>query len=203
MKAYKFRSNLDYAEDILLRKRLYCAKWKDLNDPMEGMFAYTYAAGDEQAKVEAAVRAIQDAKSGLLVCSLSRTFDSHLLWAHYADGFRGLAIEVELPARDRRIRKVTYGGVFAAVKDLNLPTSEIARNVLFSKYKDWRYEKEVRILQDQPYFDLGTPVRRVIVGHRMASDRLERVREICAPLGIPVLRTGIGDEGIDADAIED
>jgi hypothetical protein len=49
------------------------------------------------------------------ICSLSKTFDSHLLWAHYASGFSGLAVEVELPDHAHNVRVVEYRGVFGRV----------------------------------------------------------------------------------------
>lgn len=43
MKLYKFRSldNIEFTFDILLNERLYCANYKDLNDPFEGIFRTT------------------------------------------------------------------------------------------------------------------------------------------------------------------
>ncbi|RKH36088.1 DUF2971 domain-containing protein [Corallococcus sicarius] len=204
MKAYKFRSasQLSFALEIIFDQRLYCADWKTLNDPMEGMFAFSVPAGADRNVVDIAVQGIVNGKTGLRVCSLSTTFDCHLLWAHYAGGFDGLALEVEIPDDDPRARHVTYGGVFAAVNDINKLPDDIARDVLFSKYREWEYEREVRILQTGNYFDLPTPVQRVIVGHRMRPSVLRAIQIICEKQGIPLLRTGIGDEGIDADVIE-
>ncbi|MGR3174323.1 MAG: hypothetical protein ACUZ8N_06955 [Candidatus Scalindua sp.] len=41
MKAYKFRpaSQIAFASDIIINKRLHCADWKNLNDPMEGTYS--------------------------------------------------------------------------------------------------------------------------------------------------------------------
>jgi hypothetical protein len=43
---------------------------------------------------------------------------------------------------------------------------EAARRILFSKYQEWGYEEEVRVLSDQPYYELARPIQRVIVGPR-------------------------------------
>ena len=48
MKAYKFRasSQFDATLDIIFNRRLYCADWSRLNDPMEGRFVYAFSSGN-------------------------------------------------------------------------------------------------------------------------------------------------------------
>jgi hypothetical protein len=203
MLAYKFRSasQLEYAFDIVLNNRLHCSDWRKLNDPMEGMFSYSYQSADKRDYSELVDKIIYH-KERLLVCSLSRTFDCHLLWAHYASGFAGLAIEVDLPENSPKVKVVEYRGVFGHVS-FNQPVvpSRAAEQVLSSKYKEWAYEKEVRILQSEQLYELPTPVNRIIVGHRMHPAVFEAVRIVCEDKGIALCRTGIGDEGIDADPV--
>jgi hypothetical protein len=73
--------------------------------------------------------------------------------------------------------------------------------VLSSKYQEWAYEQEVRILQHDEWHILPTPVKRVIAGHRMNPALFEALRIICEHKGITLNRTGIGDDGIDADYV--
>lgn len=79
---------------------------------------------------------------------------------------------------------------------------ELANQVLSSKYREWEYEQEVRILQTNEWFYLDKPVRQVIAGHRMPSALFEAMNIICNSMGIEFCRTGVGDEGIDADYVE-
>lgn len=203
MLAYKFRSasQIEYVFDILLNRRLYCADWRRLNDPMEGMFASVHRNA-ERPYVQQRVMGIRDAKGQYKIASLAGTFDCHLLWAHYAGGFDGVAIEVELPDDDPMIRTVEYRGVFAFVDIDHLrDEDQAARTILFSKYQEWAYEREVRILHNQDYYQLQGPIRRVIAGHRMGSALFDALHLVCDKLGIEMRRVGIGDEGIDADAV--
>jgi len=202
LRAYKFRSasNIEFALDILLNRRLYCADWRNLNDPMEGMFAYAHN-GDEP-RVQRVVKGIGEAKGGYKVCSLSRTFDSHLLWAHYADGFNGIAIEVDLPDNHRNIRTVDYEGVFSFLNiDAVEDEREAAETILFSKYREWAYEQEVRILNSEPYYHLQRPIRTVIVGPRVKEALFRTLYLVCEREGIAFRKVEIGDEGIDADHV--
>jgi hypothetical protein len=204
MRAYKFRSaaQIEFALDILINNRLRCSDWRTLNDPMEGMYVYAYAPGGER-RAERIADAIGSAKSQYKVCSLSRTFQPHLLWSHYAGGFSGLAIEVELPPAPN-IQRVRYRGVFEfldmdAVRDQD----EAARRILFSKYKEWRYEEEVRILSPGEWYHLDRKPLRVIVGHRMNLALQSTLALVCERMGIDFRRVGIGDEGLDADSVGD
>jgi hypothetical protein len=142
-------------------------------------------------------------KQRLKICSLSRTFDCHLLWAHYASGFDGVALEVELPEHSSKIKTVSYRGVFAefSIEGVSDPSST-AREILSSKYREWEYEQEVRVLHNEEWFPLPKPVTRVIAGHRMQPALFEALRIVCKSKHITFCRTRIGDEGIDADVVE-
>ncbi len=202
MIAYKFRSadQFGFAMDILIKRRLRCSDWAALNDPMEGMFVTS--TRNELDPVEQ-VNAIIKEKKRIKVCALSQTFDCHLLWAHYASGFSGLAVEVDLPEDDQRIRKVTYRGIAAYVPIAGaIDPESVANQVLSSKYSEWSYEREVRVLAHETWYQLDRPIRRVIAGHRMAPAVCDALKIVCERLGIPLFRTGIGDEGIDADNLQ-
>lgn len=199
MLAYKFRSSsqLNYALDIIRKKRLYCSDWEKLNDPMEGIFRYSYRS-HERSLYDEFVKILHQEKKKLLVCSLSKKFDSHLLWAHYAEGFRGLAIEVELPNDSPSIQPIKYRQVPINVSfDDNFPPT--AKEILSSKYVDWVCEGEVRILQPEKWYLLSTPVRRVITGQRMDPNLIEKLRIICEPRNIILSQTRIDNYRIYAD----
>ena len=205
MKAYKFKGaeQVPHAFDIIFNSRLYCADWSSLNDPMEGMFEYTYKSDVKQEEdIKNVVAQIVREKKHLRVCSLSETFDCHLLWSHYASGFSGLAIEVELPDNSPAIHKVDYRGVFAGV-NLNgrVNAQRAAEEILGSKYSEWAYEREIRVLHRDSYFPLAAPVKHVIAGHRMEHALFDALNFICHKKGIRFSRTGIGDTGVDADFV--
>src|SRR5574340_457343 len=203
VKAYKFRaaSQIPFALDIIFNNRLYCSDWRNLNDPMEGMFAYSYRSTDER-DYKKEVDEIVRHKKRLKVCSLSKTFDCHLLWAHYASGFDGLAIEVDLPENSPFVRNVEYRGVFGSVSfDGPVYPDQAAEQILSSKYHEWKYEQEVRILQEDEWYQLEKPVSRVIAGHRMNPALFEALRIICDHTKIGFRTPGVGDEGIDADYV--
>ncbi|MCF8245500.1 MAG: DUF2971 domain-containing protein [Saprospiraceae bacterium] len=205
MKTYKFRgeSQIAFAFDIIINNRLYCANWNDLNDPMEGMYAYQSNRKTNHSIITQKVKGIRVSKRKYKICSLSETFDNHLLWGHYAEGFKGVAIEIELPDNDINIRKVEPRGVFAYLNmDEFTDVDEAARTILFSKYDVWSYEQEIRILNESQWYEIEKPITRVIVGHRMNKALFDVLNITCSNLGIELNRVGIGDTGIDADFVK-
>ena len=203
MRAFKFRTaqRMGHIFDILHNRRLYCSEWTDLNDPMEGVFAYSapeHLANDASAFASD----LQEKLQGWRVCSLSGTFDSHLLWAHYANGFDGVAIEVELPDDNEDIRHVCYRGVSGVYNYQDgLSLDQTARSIIFSKNQEWGYEKEIRIRSNRQYYLLEMPIHRVIVGHRLQEALFDTIQMVCETLEIEFCSVGIGDEGLDADFV--
>ena len=156
----------------------------------------------EETDVSKRVKGISEAKRKYKICSLSGTFDSHLLWSHYAGGFDGVAIEVDLPDDSPSIKLVDYRGVFAFLDMAdNISENEAAKKILFSKYHEWQYEEEVRVLNDSEWFELRLPIKRVIAGHRMPKALFNVLNITCNSLGIILNKVGIGDEGIDANYV--
>jgi hypothetical protein len=203
MKAYKFRGpdQIQFALDIILNGRLYCANWTDLNDPMEGIFVpRSPVDGGDDCKRE--VEQIIEEKKKLRVCSLSKTYNSHLLWAHYASGFSGLAIEVDLPNDCPDVKSIEYRGVFAWVRTEEAMDASLAANkILSSKYDEWKYEDEVRILKQGDEYKLREPVKRIICGHRMNPALFDGLKIICESRDIEIKRTTIMEDGIRAMSV--
>lgn len=205
MQAVKFRGpeNFERILDILMNRRLFCAPWSKLNDPMEGIFAYSYKK-EEENQIKLAVKGIVDAKRKYRVCSLASDYQFHLMWAHYASGFSGVAIVLDLPDSDSRVREVRYRGVFDFLTLDGFESEQAAaENILFSKYQEWEYEREIRILTETEYYDLQKRPKLVVAGQRMDPNLFEILYRICKRERIPIARVGIGDEGIDADRIDE
>jgi len=109
---YKYRglSNLEFALDIFINKRLYAAEFKYLNDPMEGTYIYSEGTLDQNQ-----INSIYQEKISNKICSLSANKNNMLMWSHYADGHRGFVIGIEIvPDENIDVKKVEY------VTDLHL-----------------------------------------------------------------------------------
>jgi hypothetical protein len=197
MIVYKFRraSQVDYTFDILLNRRLHCADWTRLNDPMEGRFQYPELGLDETSPEGKYLSEVIDEKHRWKVCSLARVVDSRLMWAHYAEDFKGMAIEVELPDNDENIKDVEYADNIPVVLSRDDQATAVQR-MLFTKFVDWSYEREVRIRSRQEFYHVGDGIRRVIFGDRTNRALRRAVELVCQNEHIPCCGSVINNSGI-------
>ena len=196
MLAYKFRSSsqIAFALDIVFKQRLRCSDWSTLNDPMEGRFLHSEHAENSR------LREITDGKKIYRICALSKTYASRLLWAHYASGFDGLAVEVELPMHHpgSQIHNVIYEDALPTVDvERNVSPLDAALYILTHKHSEWDYEKEIRIFQEKKeWYKLPKPVKCIIVGHRFNEALLEALRIVCARKRIILKHTRVEETGV-------
>jgi hypothetical protein len=195
MLLYKFRSleNLEFVLDIIINERLYCARYKDLNDPFEGQLLHA----TENIKMPGLLgpTTIRTTKERRLitaddispvfepkrVCSLSRTANDVRMWSLYADSHKGVAIEIDLdidhdPGVVAALRAVTYtktlserGGIIGIYDEDNLLTI---------KTDHWRYEDEYRLLWHEPLFSITGCVKRLVFGPRADQSRIDLLRKM-------------------------
>lgn len=207
MDAFKFRNlhDLDRVLGMIRSNDLWCADWKNLNDPMEGF--YYYEPGQAGGETRRIVNAIRQGKRGRYVCSLSARFDIATQWAYYADEFRGLALEYDL-AGLREEGEVTVDRVryepIEATFDIHqhADPERLAEMILLTKIDEWRHEEEIRILSRQPG-RLRVPggVRSVTLGHRMAAEVREVISAYCDRRGVPVYQLVLDGRGMTREPV--
>lgn len=149
MKLYKFRSlgsctDLERTQAIIESGKFWCSRFWELNDPMEGVYWF-----NKGGLTEPFIRKLYDAKSKHAFCSFSgpKAFEHPLMWGYYANGFKGVAIEIEIDidsdAND--VKPITYSSELANVMQDN-DTFDAARRILMTKLCCWSHEDEYRYL---------------------------------------------------------
>jgi hypothetical protein len=134
-RAYHFVS-LPHGLDDLRRRHLKIALLDELNDPFE-----LWAVAQPDRHLRQALKATKEEMArqcGLLCFSLDR--NNPLLWSHYADRHRGLALGFDVD--EQIMRRVFYRKDRPILKTVDV---EVSNWLLFTKYEDWRYEQEARI----------------------------------------------------------
>ena len=147
---YKYRSldNFKFLVDILLNNRLYAAKYTDMNDPMEGIYCFHSGKLDENIR-----KKLLGEKGKLKICSLSEVNNDILMWSHYANGHRGVAIGVDIDDKKYEISSIQYDG-HTYISNQNY-CNQSAKEILTHKVDVWSYEKEKRIFCDSgDYIDV-------------------------------------------------
>ncbi len=127
-KAYKYRGGIGifdqkgqstFERDIntLVNNQIYFPSKMDLNDPTEGFYnnSFINTILKTLSKVTSTANKITQAYGKLLekiadtgVYSLSNTVDNELLWAYYAKGHTGFAIEYEIDTLKQSINHNKY-----------------------------------------------------------------------------------------------
>ena len=190
MKLFKYKSlqNFEHVSDIFCNHRFYAAQFYDLNDPMEGLF--DVAKGTKQRYINA----IKDGKRRLKVCSFSQDMANILLWAHYADGFRGICIEIDVnDSEDFEVTEVTYSPFRVFISDDSRDQLNIMpQNILSVKAEAWEYEDEVRILTNGSHVKNDFQLKAIYLGLR-TPDVLKKSIARLAPEGVPIFETVLSD----------
>ena len=133
------------------------------------------------ARVSAEMRENIESKAGIYC--LSEVPDNILMWGHYADSHRGVALRFRATASTPffgRAQRVVYRESRPVVNPIPQSYDEQTEAALLSKAQDWAYEKEWRIIDH----DNGPGVQRfapelldgVILGARISSESEERIR---------------------------
>lgn len=143
IRAYHLLDAAHAISDIALR-RLKVSRFADLNDPFELLAS---DLSDKELRKVLPQWKSQIQKQRGLIC-FSRTWNNPVLWSHYADKHRGIALGFDLAdhlANDvkyiRSRLKVNFqGGHVEAGLD-----EHFIEQLLLSKYVHWKYENEVRI----------------------------------------------------------
>lgn len=143
-----------WTKNVIETGEFYCSRFWDLNDPMEGVYT------SKKLNSSDFVKKTFDEKGAYVICSFSgeRALTDPLMWCHYANGFRGIAIEVTVSAQDTNILPVMYSA--------DVPMSSDVRKILTTKLCAWRYECEHRYLiigKPKPY-DIGE-ITAIYIGH--------------------------------------
>ena len=187
MKLYKYKSlaNLWHTLDIIVNQRLYCAHWSELNDPLEGRYEI-YLGGRSDRLESIMASRIEKAKDSYRLASLSADPTNFLMWSHYADGHKGVVIEVEIPEDHEDLIRVNYSP-FSSVFTDKLQTKQDMRHLFNGKGEEWEYEQEYRIVTEGLYFVLPTPVERVLLGP-LVNEEKELILRTVIPGNVEVVR---------------
>jgi hypothetical protein len=149
MKLYKFRSlasccDHKRAREILETGKFWCSRFWELNDPMEGIYWF-----NKGTLTDKFIQNVYTEKSNHVICSFSgeEAFEKPIMWGYYANGFKGIAIEIEVGCGQASIEPVTYAHKVAKITDRDETTASVKR-ILTTKLSCWQHENEYRYLQE-------------------------------------------------------
>ena len=213
MKLYKFRAfdNIEYTMDIIMKERLYCADYKSLNDPFEGLFSTIEMQSIGVLKIGGApgihfaqscqktsyktIDQLPALEKPPLICSLSCSMSDVRMWSLYASGHTGCAIEVDLEVEGNKIVGVTYDKGIRHFKN-KLRDDTKAVDILSFKTNHWEYEKEYRIFSEEKFYSVNGKITGIYLGFRVQDIHKDLIVR-CTPKEIPIYETRIEEKTVE------
>lgn len=162
--------------------------------------------------------------SNLGILSLSRRWNSGLMWSHYTSSYAGFCVGLNkehtffegIPDKSGErfpLSSVRYSEHRTVVTEQRLG-HVAALNILLTKSMDWLYEEEERLVsflssahvkKDFAPFNIHLfkvpfdAIGEIIVGHRASAVDREKVVSAAKQLGVPAYQTKISDSSFDVE----
>jgi hypothetical protein len=151
-----YMTSLDTLEQFILPEmRIRASTFDKVNDPFELLCA---RQTDQEGRRHFA--ALYDHWVRTLgFVSFSDNWKSPLMWGHYAQNHTGVCLGIEIP--DKRVLQVNYQPdrleMLINMSPLEAATdSEIIKQVVTTKFKEWSYEREWRYISKLEHKDQDT-----------------------------------------------
>ncbi len=116
------------------------------------------------------------------VFCLSQNSSNILMWSHYADGHKGFCVEFVRNSQNdlgdyEKTRRVQYRSDYPTVSPLSPDAFDLK---FFTKAKDWKYEKEWRLINEEGNVEEALPVdiSAIIFGLNMPAPQRETIKNI-------------------------
>lgn len=185
--------------------RIKVGRFDALNDPFEMMPYRRFRTLERRQPYNRVFQAVSK-KWGLLC--FSPNYTDQLLWAHYADSHKGIALGFEIRSDDLFDVKYSPNKIRARIQLLKDPGENERQylNLARVKYEEWIYEKEHRMLvkledcdQDEDLFFVRfgqrVDLKRVVLGSRFDhKSQKGRILDLKKKLNFEVIATRPGWE---------
>lgn len=169
---------------------IYCPQFTEMNDPMEGLYRASGRVSGRSNYPEVD-ELLSGEKTETGIASLCERWNNELMWAHYADGFRGICVSYSF---DKLLAGLPEPCALSRIsytdKPYHLHTAASrqpyrARAILSTKSPKWSYEQEWRLFAENtgPARFTTNAVSCVYLGARMPDQDRQLVRQRLESLG--------------------
>jgi len=199
-----------WALEAIKKQRIKVSKYSDFNDPFE---LNAMSLGNESDR-SVIVEANQNINTVFRILCCSANWQSPLLWAHYGDKHKGVALEFEVPNSIAEAISYRKSRELIDLDELfNRPNQKEAKRRLFklynTKYIEWGYEDEYRIQFSEGYFedngnyfyklDLEIKLTGIILGALNELESADIQKIIPAGQSLSITKTIIADNSFNID----
>ena len=197
---YKYKSirdliDLDRILDIINNKRIYMPSFDELNDPFESYlvnFNLSYAGASIGEVAGERPSIIDEIFKPYGILSLTDNCRNQAMWASYSNMYKGICLGFEnLP----KVKPIKYIKQTQKIPELNLEEIKIKdkdiEKILMSKYTNWKYEQEYRMLSKDKFYNIEKHLKLIIIGHRIDNNIKNMLYHECIKNNIEVYTTYI------------
>jgi hypothetical protein len=206
---YRYRSLEEFDREIeaIEETYLFCADFKSLNDPMEGLYSSSQNLR-ESDDYRAVRQSIRDNKSDIGMCSFSEVRNHELMWAHYADQFKGICISYSLSKLLKALPdeitlvRMFYNETEPTIYPSHRDHSQVAKMIFSYKNYRWLYEREWRMFAPlgKAYYQDAECVTRVYLGSRIKGSHRNQITRRLKQLKIKTSQMKIDKYSISFEA---
>jgi hypothetical protein len=146
---FKYFGVQDYNIEGFKKSYLYYSNYSNFNDPFDcNIELITFDKARKRTRHKRKEEILKENFKNLGVCCFSRNVNSILMWAHYASNHRGFCLEFYSNRSLDGINPldVIYSNNFIKAAYYNNQKDALF-HLIYTKAKDWEYEKELRSIQ--------------------------------------------------------
>lgn len=218
---YQYQAWNEYSIDNIQKGRIVLSNILDFNDPYDLFYKYSvekiykgYVPLDvkKEAMEKIRERHLQEMESihkNVFASCFSSVNDSVLMWGHYAVKHTGYCVEYNKGDLIDicKVNNALFGEIDYSTKVIEIKSKGDYRYELnkanFTKFIDWQYEKEWRMLAIDSKHCRVTEVKntygkiflegifpsKILLGCKMCDGNKQKIIEICKNLGISCVET--------------
>lgn len=187
---YKYREyEKDAFEKTIANESIRLSDFNFFNDPADPPFKLA----------KDTFRDMEDITGKIKIASLSETYDSILMWSHYADSHKGLCIAYDIDNFSHKnctIKKVIYSHELKLNTDnsffdlYNEKHNEYYfLSLFYIKHKDWRYEKEYRIISYNTATEyIKLKIKAIYIGTDATDETIDNIKKFTEGKGIDLYK---------------
>lgn len=175
---YRYVPLNEYAISSIVNEDVYLLSAAKMNDVFEG------TAFGVNSLPEVNAQMVDNAQNKLYLKAFSINCVNNLMWSHYADSHKGICIEYDFRYAKQDVVNHLYPVQYSDHQFTfkNPAGLDVHPFLLLRKSKDWRYEKEFRLIYNRDELPKGNPVvklnciTKIIFGLRTKQADIELVK---------------------------
>ena len=179
---YRYTSLNEHTIDSLFRAEVYMVPASKMNDVFEG------AAYGTDSSEQDNMRAVEELQNAVYLKSFSIAEDDNLMWGHYGDAHKGVCIGYDFSKADEQVKCHLYPVQYSDKRFSTQNVENVAQHpfLYLRKSRDWKYEKEFRLIYKEWELPEGNDLRlgcicEVRFGLRTPAEDMAKVINILGP----------------------